>query len=144
GSLLAFEDAIDINGGLPELIAQISPVGYQAASGDRRAIPIDRRQFVLSRQRYDQLSMNIANPLPVTISPALAVRPNSVIVRSISLESRILTAMASTPSDGAMAWIAANWPTPPVVVASRMTAARVTLGAISLRSCSHLPPMPNS
>ena len=53
--LLAFEDAIDINGGLPELVAQISPVGYQAASGDRRAIPIDRRQFVLSRQRYDQL-----------------------------------------------------------------------------------------
>jgi hypothetical protein len=36
------------------------------------------------------------------------------------------------PSDGAMDWIAANWPTPPVVVESRITAARVTRGTISL------------
>ena len=37
--------------------------------------------------------------------------------------------------------MAANWPIPAVMAGSRRTATRVTLGAISLSSSSHFPPM---
>ncbi len=63
------------------------------------------------------------------------------MARSISAASRRLTGLNSTPSDGATAWIAANWPIPAVRLGSRRTAARVTPGAISLSSSSHFPLM---
>src|SRR5579863_4940990 len=40
---------------------------------------------------------------------------------------------------GGHGWIIANWPIPAVMAGSRRTAARVTPGAISLRSSSHFP-----
>ncbi len=58
--------------------------------------------------------------------------------RSISSASRSLIALTSMPSDGATDWITAYWPIP-AEAGSRRTAARVTLGAICLRSSSHLP-----
>ena len=61
--------------------------------------------------------------------------------RSISPASRTLTGLTSTPSDGATAWMAANWPIPAAMAGSRRTAARVTPGAISLSSSSHFPLM---
>jgi hypothetical protein len=45
---------------------------------------------------------------------------------------------------GATVWIAAQAPVPPITAASRMTATRVTRGAISLSNSSHLPPTPYS
>src|SRR5262249_34316145 len=45
------------------------------------------------------------------------------------------------PSDGAAVWTALNWPAPWEKSGSRMTAARVTAGAISLSNSSHLAPM---
>ena len=59
--------------------------------------------------------------------------------RSISPASRTLTGLTSTPNDGAAVWIAPNWPMPEVMAGSRMTAARVMRGAISLSSSSHFP-----
>ena len=48
------------------------------------------------------------------------------MARSISPASRTLTGLTSTPSDGATAWIAPNWPIPAAMAGSRRTAARVT------------------
>src|SRR5262249_23108420 len=66
-------------------------------------------------------------------------RANAPTARSISLASRTLTGFTTTPSDGAADWIAPNIPIPTVIAGSRMTAARVIPGAISLSSSSHLP-----
>jgi len=51
-----------------------------------------------------------------------------------------LTAVNSTPNDGATDWIAPNWPIPEEA-ASRRTAALVTRGAISLSNSSHFAPV---
>ena len=59
------------------------------------------------------------------------------MARSISPASRTLIGLTSTPSDGAAAWIAANWPMPAAMAGSRRTATRFTPGAISLSSSSH-------
>ena len=48
------------------------------------------------------------------------------MARSISAASRTLTGLTSTPSDGATAWMMANWPIPAVMAGSRRIAARVT------------------
>src|SRR5947199_6757106 len=56
---------------------------------------------------------------------------------SISPASRMLIGLISTPTDGAAVWMAPHWPIPAVMAGSRMTAARVTRGAISLSSSSH-------
>ena len=61
------------------------------------------------------------------------------MARSISPASRTSTGLTSTPSDGATAWMAANWPIPAADGGSRSTATRVTLGAICLSSSSHFP-----
>ena len=68
-------------------------------------------------------------------------RANAATARSISLASRMLTGLTSTLSDGATAWMAANWLVPSPWVGSRSTATRATLGAISLSSSSLFPPM---
>src|SRR5262249_16510548 len=60
---------------------------------------------------------------------------------SIALESRVSIGRSSTPTYGATAWIAPNWPIPAGTSGSRTTATRVTVGAICLRNSSHLPPM---
>ena len=70
----------------------------------------------------------------------IALLSGAAIARSISLASRTLIGLNSTPTDDAAVWTAPNTPIPAKSVGSRMTAARVTLGAISLSSSSHLPP----
>src|SRR5262245_54899165 len=50
----------------------------------------------------------------------------------------------STPNDGATDWSAPHWPVPEAMAASRMTAARVTRGVISLSSSNHFALMPYS
>ncbi len=64
--------------------------------------------------------------------------------RSISPASRMLIGATSIPSDGAIAWMMPNTAIPTGLAVSRIIAARVTLGAISLSSSSHFPPMPYS
>src|SRR5262245_2889756 len=61
------------------------------------------------------------------------------MVRSVSDVLSILIGPTSTPSDGATDWITAYWPIPAGIVGSQRIAARVTLGAICLRSSTHLP-----
>ena len=51
--------------------------------------------------------------------------------------SRKLTGLISIPSDGAMDWIAPNWPVPADMAGSRITATRLTPGAISLSNSNH-------
>src|SRR5215475_10589733 len=65
-------------------------------------------------------------------------------MRSISAAPPILTGLTSTRSDGATAWMTANWLAPDPNSGSRRTTARVTPGAISLSSSSHLPLMLHS
>src|SRR5262245_66346769 len=76
--------------------------------------------------------------------PPLDERANAEIARSISLGSRKLTGVNSTPNVGATDWIAPNCTIPAAIVGSRRTATRVTLGAIYLSSSSHLEHMPYS
>src|SRR5262245_58912863 len=64
----------------------------------------------------------IASALDVVIRPPFGVRANAAIARSISLASRGLIAINSNPSDDAAPWIAPNWPVPPAILGSRMTA----------------------
>src|SRR4029453_11716720 len=71
-------------------------------------------------------------------------RVNPAMVCSIPPTSRASIGVNSTPSDGATAWIAANWAVPEVMEGSRMTAARVIAGAICLSSSSHFPLVPYS
>jgi hypothetical protein len=71
-------------------------------------------------------------------------RAKAVTARSISPASRMLTGLTSTLSDGAAAWMTANWLVPEPWVVSRRTATRVTLGAICLSSSSHFPARLNS
>src|SRR5262249_6823142 len=58
--------------------------------------------------------------------------------------SRTLIGRTSTPSDGAEACMAPNWPGPAGAVGFCRNATRFTPGAISFRSSSHLAPMPYS
>src|SRR6516165_9080099 len=78
--------------------------------------------MIKSRWRY-------AGPLAATIRPPFGGRANAATERSISaVSSCMLTRVASTLSDGAIAWMTLNWALG--LAASRMTAARVTPGAI--------------
>src|SRR5262245_46990620 len=80
-----------------------------------------------------------ADPPAVTIRPPFGERAKAAMARSIWGASRTLTGLTSIRSDGAAAWITANWLAPPTDAGSRRTAARVTPGAICLRSSSHFP-----
>src|SRR5262245_48833870 len=77
--------------------------------------------------------------VPSTIKPPFGERAKAVTPRSISPPSRTTSGLNSTPNDDAADWITANMPIPAGLAASRMTAARVTLGAICLSSSSHFP-----
>src|SRR5262249_43490503 len=81
----------------------------------------------------------IADGLAVTIRPQFDPRVNPAMVCSIPPSSRASIGVNSTPSDGATAWIAANWAVPEVMEGFRMTAARVIAGTISLSGFSHFP-----
>src|SRR6516165_3507585 len=78
------------------------------------------------------------------IRPPFGERAKAVMPRSISSASRTPTGVGSIPSDGATVWIAANPPEPAGTEGSRMTATRVTRGAISLSSSTHFPLRLNS
>jgi hypothetical protein len=62
--------------------------------------------------------------------------------RSISPASVMLMGLTSIATEGDTDWMAAHMPSPEAMVGSRMTAARVTFGAISLSTSSHFAPMP--
>ena len=80
-----------------------------------------------------------ANALPVTIRPPFEEREKAVMVCSSSPASRTLNGLTSTPSDGATAWMAPNWPMPEAMAGSRMTAALVTFGAIFFEQLQPFP-----
>jgi hypothetical protein len=84
------------------------------------------------------------NALAVTIRPPLPKRAKAVNSTLHLARVAHIDGLTSTPSDGAADWMAPNMPIPAVIAGSRMTAARVTAGAISLRSSSHFPAMPYS
>src|SRR6516164_4510281 len=77
--------------------------------------------------------------LDVTIRPPFDECANASTAPAISEASRRLIGPTSTPTDDATDWITANWPIQLVRAGSRTTAARVTPGAISLSSSTHLP-----
>src|SRR5262245_21686990 len=70
----------------------------------------------------------VAPGLPSTIRPPPDACANAARARSISPLSRTSMGRSSTPSDGASAWIAPNWPGPAAMLVSRKTATRVTRG----------------
>src|SRR6516164_7744920 len=72
-------------------------------------------------------------------------RANAVTPSLIWRSSCRVSESRSTPNDGATAWIAANCPMLlDPEVGSWRTATRLMVGAISLRSSSHFPLIPNS
>src|SRR5437763_16091544 len=88
--------------------------------------------------------LTTANALCVTIRPPVGVRARLATSCSSSVRSRRLTAVNSTPSDGATDWSAANWPIPADIAGSRRIAVRVMVGMICLSSSSHFPVVPYS
>src|SRR5262249_9497989 len=79
-----------------------------------------------------------------TIKPPFVGRASAVMARSISPAPRTSIGRTSTPSDGAKACIAPNWPGPAATAGVCRNATRFTPGAISLSSSNHLAPMPYS
>ena len=61
--------------------------------------------MVPGRQRDDQIAMNLADGLAVTIRPPFGARAKAATARSISATSRMSIGLTSTPTDGATAWI---------------------------------------
>ena len=104
--LLTLEDAIDIGRRSPILVAQIRPVGDQAAGGDEVAEGIYRRQSMPRCERDDQLAMNGRQCARHQSRPPFGPRANAATARSISPTSRRPTGLTSTPSDAAAPWIA--------------------------------------
>src|SRR5262249_27797326 len=64
GGFLALEDAIDVASRESELVNNIRPIGDQAAVGDVESSVVDRRQFVMSRERDDQVAMDHGQRAP--------------------------------------------------------------------------------
>src|SRR5262245_34136571 len=90
------------------------------------------------RKRIDQFAMsNRQCATRYTQTAIWLARERSDGAFDLGCVARI--GLTSTPSDGATDWITAYWPIPAGIVGSQRTAARVTLGAICLRSSSHLP-----
>ena len=58
GWLLALEDAVDIAGGLPELVDDVGPVANQPANTDETTEEVNRGQFVPCCQCNDQFVMS--------------------------------------------------------------------------------------
>src|SRR5258705_214876 len=63
------------------------------------------------------------------------------MARSISVASRPLIGLTSTPTDGATDWMTANWPIPAAMVESRSTAARVDPHVAAIRPAELLQPL---
>ena len=108
------------------------------------AFGVDRGQFMPGRKRDDQIAMKRRQRAPrhdqAAVRGARERRDGALDLDA----SRTLIGLNSTPNEGATVWIAPNWPVPAAIAGSRMTATRVTRGAISLSSSSHLPHMPYS
>src|SRR3954453_19332613 len=79
-----------------------------------------------------------AGTLPVTIRPAFPEGTNLSTARSISLSSRELIGLTSTPSVGATACIEANWAPPAGLAESRRTATLRKLGTICFQQLQPL------
>ena len=90
----------------------IGPIGDQAAAGDEEAFEVDRGQLVPGCKRDDQIAMKLRQRArrhdQAAIRSARECRDGALDLAA----SRTLTGLTSTPSDGATAWIAANWPSP--------------------------------
>src|SRR6516165_9472069 len=144
GRILALEDAIDVSCRAAVLVDPIRPERHQAAAGDEVAPAVDRGQSVLGRQLDDHITMHPLRRRARTIKPPFAGRASAVMACSISPASRTLIGRTSTPSDGAKACIAPNWPGPAATAKVCRNATRFTPGTISLSSSNHLAPMPYS
>ena len=112
GRLLALEDAIDVARRASVLVDDIGPVGNQAAASDEGAIGIDGGQSVPGRERRRSARDDRSPTRTRHDQTAIGSRANAATARSISPASRTSTGLTSIPSDGATAWITANWPIP--------------------------------
>ena len=109
GRLLAFENAIDIAGRVPELVGEISPVGDQAAGSAERAEDVDRGQPVLGRKRNDQIALShrLTARCHDQAATARACEGRDTLLDVVQVDGVHLE-----PSDGATDWMTANWPIP--------------------------------
>ena len=64
GGVLTLEDAIDVAGGLPELIDGVGPIGNKAAVANDVSHIVDRGQLVASCQRDDEITMHCLRRAP--------------------------------------------------------------------------------
>jgi hypothetical protein len=108
GRLLASKDAIHVFGRAAVLVDIIRTIRCQAAVGDVKAGIVHRGQLVPGCQRDDQSAMSKNRRTRVTIRPPFPERAKAVTLRSISVASRTLIGVNSTPSDGAAVWIEPN------------------------------------
>src|SRR6516164_3554377 len=140
----ALEDAIDVAGGAPVQVDGIRPVGDQATIGDEGAAVVNCGQFVPGCKRDDQVAMNDRQRAPrqdyASVRGAREGRNSALDLAGIAHVDR--TQLNTERWRHRLE--RAHWPVPEAIATSRMTAARVTRGAISLSSSSHFAPMPYS
>ena len=143
GRLLPVEDTIDVAGGAAELVdGDVRPVGDEAAAGDVIAEGIDRGQLVLSRKRDDQAATRARSRSRDDQTAIWCARERGDaaldLVGFVQIDRTQLDPERSRRAldDGELPL--------DVEVGSRKTAARVTLGAISLSSSSNFPLKLNS
>src|SRR5262249_54436221 len=133
--LLTLKDAVDVAGRLPVLLDLIGSIRDQTTRSYERTQEVERRQLVLRSKRDDQVAMK---------ERQRAWRYNqAAIARAREQRALNLVGVARIKRDcldGATDWIAPNPPVPGGIAGSRKTAARVTVGAISLTNSSHFPP----
>ena len=79
----------------------------QAGNGDVVAVGVDRWQLLPRGQCDDQLAMDQRlHARGSAIRPSFDPRANAATARSMSVASRKLIGLISTPNDGATDWIA--------------------------------------
>jgi len=74
----------------------------------------------------------------------VVIEPNAMANPGEDAGQRRLADFERIAAEGDTDWMAAHMPSPAAMAGSRMTAARVTFGAISLSTSSHFAPIPRS
>src|SRR5262245_19529975 len=138
---LTLENAVDIPSSAFVEFLIVDPIGHQPAALDEVTIRVDGWQAMPGGQRDDQISVKVGAGTRKDDQSAEWSRANIAISRSISPPSRTPAGIDTAPNEAAAASIACRLAMFEALSGLWMTAARMTPGAISLSSSSHLPPI---
>src|SRR6266511_2514661 len=137
------QDTVDIGRAAAKDIGHARSIRQQPAVLRRHSDVVDRRHFVAGRLRNDRSAMHRHEPSAVVTKPPPGSPPSSSMIRLMSVSLRTGVLIGSIANTRAAASNEPEKYVPPAGAVSglNMIAARLRLGAISLSSSSHLPPI---